>query len=412
MLKTIIRSTFAQNAILNTIATAIPVIILQLVILPILGRNIESSEYGLIITVLSILNVIPATLGNALNNIRLIFNNRYLEEQENGDFQIILLSEAVVNIILVILFSLYYFSNLNSPIPVSFHIFMIVIISILWLCREYYIVDFLIHLDYKKILVNNVLLAGGYIIGCFIVNYMNIWHIWEVIYISGYSASLFYIVSKTDIWKEKLVATPIFSRVFKENNIYIVSCILYRAISYADKMLLFPLLGGSNVTIYYVATLSGKVVNMLIMPLGGVVLAHITKKKEIDLVSFNRMLIYGGGASIIGYGLCVLLSRPILGLLYPQYVDDSMNLIFVTTATICIGVLVSLINPYVLKIKPMKWQAIINGITLILYFISAVILLKSYGLIGFCVGCLIANVMKLFVLVFVFYSSFKEKICN
>ena len=59
-----------NDMLLNLIATAIPVAVLQLIILPMLSNRMGSDEYGLAVTMLSVFNVIPASFGNVLNNIR------------------------------------------------------------------------------------------------------------------------------------------------------------------------------------------------------------------------------------------------------------------------------------------------------------------------------------------------------
>lgn len=396
------KSKLVQNALLNTIAAAIPIVVLQLLILPLLGRYLDSSEYGLVVTILALLNVVPATLGNSLNNIRLLHNNTYIETKDEGDFNCILLAELALDIVIVALLSNYYLSSSISNSLKLQQIILVIIVSIFWLLREYHIVAFLINLRYDCIFINNVLLSFGYCIGFLVFRWTNKW---ESIYITGYVFSLIYIFCTTGLWKEKLNITQHFKKTFSENIIYIISCFLYRVISYADKMLLYPVLGGTLVSIYYAATLSGKVVNMVVTPLSGVMLSHLSKKKEKDDRSFTEVFKYGLVVCIIGYFICVLISRPILKILYPQYVDEAMQYILVTTATVSVSALISLINPYILKFKTMKWQVVINLSTLIVYVAFGLALMKLNGLLGFCFGCLIANVFKLVIMIAI-YSRF------
>lgn len=87
------------DMILNIVATAIPTIVLQLLILPALAWDMPDEKYGLLVTILAFLNVVPSTMGNVLNNIRLLYNNKYIEKKYEGDFNIILLLLMGINII-------------------------------------------------------------------------------------------------------------------------------------------------------------------------------------------------------------------------------------------------------------------------------------------------------------------------
>ena len=57
---------------LNVFATAIPIMILQLWILPSLSHEMTDERYGLMVTEVSFFSVLPGAAGNVLNNIRLI----------------------------------------------------------------------------------------------------------------------------------------------------------------------------------------------------------------------------------------------------------------------------------------------------------------------------------------------------
>jgi O-antigen/teichoic acid export membrane protein len=394
------------NMILNIIAGAVSVCSLQLIILPYLGRVMEETTYGLVVTLLSILNIIPATFGNSLNNIRLLYRKDYEQNNIVGDFNVILVIEALITLIVTIPLTFFYIEKSSISENVILHILLIGLLSIFWIIREYFIVAFLLELQYKNILINNCLLALGYFLGLFLFNFINYW---EIIYITGYILSLIYIFFKTDLWKEKLNTTVLFPTVIKENFIYIAASLLYRLTAYADKMLLYPILGGIEISVYYVATLSSKVISLLITPISGVMLSYLSKIKKSDAKkTFTSVFIIGGSVCIIGYFLCLFLSQPLLSVLYPQYRDRAMEYVPVTTATIVISVFISLINPFILRYLVMKWQVLINLITLIIYVFGTLTLLKFYGLRGFCIGCLIANIVKLLVMLQVYRTAKKR----
>lgn len=63
------------DVFLNIVATAIPIAVLQLCIYPLIATNVDDEIYGLFLTQISVLTIISGSLGNALNNIRLVKMN-------------------------------------------------------------------------------------------------------------------------------------------------------------------------------------------------------------------------------------------------------------------------------------------------------------------------------------------------
>lgn len=388
------------DMLLNIISTAIPTMILQLCILPAIAKFVDNNKYGLIVTILSVLNVIPATIGVSLNNIRLVYEERYKEKNINGDFQILLTICETINIFLIIIISWYYLGNFDI-----INILLIVVMGILWLGREYHIVAFRINLNYKAILLNNLYLVIGYVIGYIIFRFAGYW---QYIYIIGMLISYIYIYMHSTICKEPLKKTIFWKDVSKDSMLLLGSAFLARLINYADKLLLYPLLGGAMVSVYYVATIFGKVISMIITPINSVALSYLAKIKNKPDHLFKWSYIVGIIVCVIGYIFAIIFSRPILGIIYPMYVDEAMKYIYITSATICVNVLTSIITPFVLKFFDMKWQVVINAITTISYIFISMILFEAYGLTGFCIGVLLANVIKLFITTFIYFFK-KEK---
>lgn len=154
----------------------------------------------------------------------------------------------------------------------------------------------------------------------------------------------------------------------------------------ADKILLYPLLGGTMVSVYYAATVFSKVVSLAITPINSVALSYLSKINKKTNSLFKWTYIVGIVVCGIGYIMTIILSRPVLSILYPKYVDAAMQYIWITSGTIVVSVLTSMITPFVLRFFDIKWQIWINGITTIMYIIISLSLLKLGGLMGFCVG--------------------------
>ena len=386
---------------LNIVASAIPVFVLQLLVLPSLAGQMTDDKYGLLVTILSLLNMIPASLGNVLNNIRLIFNKDQTEVEKKNDYNAELLLMVLFNIVIVLVFSIYYAKTINV-----FDLILTVIVSILWLAREYYIVAFRLQINYIYITISNLIMIPGYAAGYALFLITNSW---QYIYILGYVFSISFIFIKSDLWKEPFAITPKFKKITTQSALLFIANFFTRLTTYADKMLIYPILGGATVSIYYVATLFGKVVSMAITPVSSVLLSYLSKENSKNDRAFGIAFSCSSIVCVIGYIICVLISRPLLGLIYPQFVDEAMKYIFITTGTVVVTALISMINPFVLKFFDMKWQVAINALYALMYVSISLGLLHFWGLYGFCAGTLISAIVKMIFMLIVYLKG-KERI--
>ena len=373
------------DVILNICATALPLAILQLVILPLLSRYIEDEPYGKMLTIISILTVVSGSMGNSLNNIRLVKNNNYEESSLKGDFGILVVSEMVIASFVVCGYTYHYGISFVDMI-------LLFILAAAWTYREYAIVVFRIKLDFVGIVINNLVMILGYIVGLLIFLCIGYW---EIIYIMGLLFSIVYINKKSEIARESLNKTVLFKDTLKDLIILLSASLLLNLLNYADRMIIYPMIGGTAVSIYYASTLFGKVISSAVTPINSVVLSYISKKDTMHRNVMYRLMVSTLLIAIVGYFVCRIVARPALSIMYPEWVDRSMEYVPIMTAVAMISMMSSVITPFTIKFCKMKWQLIINGSVLIVYLLSAIILYKYFGLMGFCVGVLASNIVKL-----------------
>lgn len=388
------------DSLINLFAAIVPLVILQLVILPLMASSMGDNEYGFALTILSLLNVCPSVFGNTLNNVRLVSKRSYERLGEKGDFGPLLAGCMVVNVVVVIAGTVYYQGCFN------FGSFLIVATSMLWLMREYLVVAYLEKLEYRGILANNLLLSLGYFVGL-AVFYAG--GAWEFVYFFGNVLSMAFVLATTRIWREPFTKTPLFGKTFRDFLELMVSGLMGRLVTYADRLLLYPLLGGTLVSVYYVATLFGKVVSVVVSPVSNVLLSHLSSSDERDTRSFFVTFAFGFVVCTIGCIVVVLVSRPFLDVLYPQFVDAAMPYVLIATVTSFVSALSTLINPFVLRFSPMKWQMAFSAATVVVYISLSLALLGPFGLMGFCFGVLASNIVRLAMQVAVYCASFVSR---
>lgn len=396
----LLRKKIISDSLINLMAAIVPLIALQLVVLPLMASEMTEEAYGFALTILSLLNICPSVLGNTLNNVRLINKKDYEKLGERGDFNSILLVCVLLNAAIVSVCSVAYGE------PFGFGVVMIVATSTMWLAREFFVVAYLEKLQFKHVLVSNVVLTAGYFFGLFLLSSLGDW---EWVYLAGNAFSLIYIMATTKIWREPGRITSLFKQTLTNYVQLVASGLIGRMISYADRLLLYPLLGGAAVSIYYVSTLFGKIVSVAVGPVSNVLLSHLSGTDVNNRKDFFTALAAGFAVCSLGCVGVIFACEPCLRLLYPQFVDSAMPYVAITTITAFVSALSSLLNPFVLRFSPMKYQILLNAATLFVYVVASLVLLSYFGLMGFCVGVLAATFLKLLLQIAIYVSSSTSK---
>lgn len=390
----IMKKKIFADMFLNILATAIPIVILQLWILPALSQNLSDTRYGLMVTIVSFFNVLPGAAGNVLNNVRLIYAKDDDDVAETKNYSVLLVVMFLASLISTFVISFVYDKNISI-----FTLVLNLVIAALLLLHEYYIVAFRLKINYVQVIISNVFLTAGYILG---YGLFQLFGHWQTVYITGYLLSVIYIMCKSTLWREPLRISPKFRQISLDTVWLMLAGVLGRVVTYADKLLIFPILGGSIVTVYHVATVFGKVISMAISPTSSVMLTYLSKVRKKNNSMFFLTLISGVCSCVLGYIVCICLSRPVLGFLYPQYVNKAMDYISITIGIAVIQTLASLVTPFVIRFFDMKWQIVVNGGNALVYVVLCMTMLKKWGLYGFCIGSLLAGVIKLVLLILIY----------
>lgn len=381
---------------LNIVSVAVPSCILQLLILPKISNYVSGNTYGLMITILALMNTIPSTFGNVLNNVRLLHRNN-LNDPKGNDVTVLFFVVEAMNVVFLLIISMIYLGSLDVV-----GIVLTVLTGIVWLAADYHSVAYRLDLDYVGVFISNVLMSVGYCVGysLFLIN-----NRWQWIYIIGFLCFYLYLIAikKSRIILEVPQRSASFSSCVKDTLFLSGANVLGRAVNYADKVLMYPIMGGEGVAIYFAATLLGKVVSMVITPVNSVALSYISRCTKRPDEIFKWTVIVGGIICAIGYFFAVVIGKPVLDYLYPSYADEAIKYIYITSASVVVQVFTSIITPFVIKFCNTTWQIVINLVTTIIYILVSLSLVTSLGITGFCIGVLIANIVKMIITIWTYY---------
>lgn len=380
----------------------VPLAVLQLLVLPYLGKVVDADKYGIILTLISIVYIIPQTLGNSLNNSRLIHKTDYTQQESYCDYQVLFGITSALNLISGVVCYIIVGSDVTVLDTVLF-----AVLFLFWGASEYLTVVFRLDLDYISYLINNVILSVGYLLGLLLYKWLGYW---QLIYIVGLLLSLLFIaLRKRKFVFERGGMSPLFKKTCCTQVFLIIAGGINSVYNYLDRLLILPILGGLAVSVYYSATVFTKLISLLLGPLSTVILSYLARNDNADVKKFNFSLIVGVVVAIVGYVLCIFIGKYILLLLYPQYKDAALEYIYVTSAVSMCGIIYSLLNPFVLKFCKRVFQIVINAVGLLVYFGVALLLIGRMGIWGVCIASAISMPIKVIMQLLIFYLTIYKK---
>lgn len=390
-----------KDFILNIIASVVLTAATQLIAYPYLSRILSIDEYGLMLTIIGIINAIGVSLGNPLNNTRILLQPEYDNKKLNGDYNIIfsicvLIDIFVVGIITTIVLKKFDFIILGY-----------ITVSILILFRSYYSASYRILINYRKNLYSSIFGFIGYILGI-LVTYLT--KTWIFVFIFGELLACIYIFFTSNIIHDNFQVTKLFKKSLNKYSFIMFAAILSTIMTYMDRFFIYPLLGAEQVSIYTVASYLGKTAGIVMNPISGVLLTYYAKETKMTIKQFYKRIGLFTICSIIVYVIIITLGIPITRILYPTFIDRILPFFKIANLGAIIFILSNTIQPTLLRYCSAKWQPIIQGIYFLSYLIMGIIGMKGYGLIGFCYSTLIANIIKIFIMLFI--TTFTLYNCN
>lgn len=381
---------FIKNIILNALGFALITGTVQLVLYPFLSRSMSQSEYGFVITLIGFANLFTAIFANSLVNSRLRQQEKYNQKDIKGDFSSLFYYGLIANVCFVILMSFLYNNEAGL-----LNIILVAIMSGLAHFRIYFSIHYKLHLNFKRLLIMSAICCVGYLLGMWIANLTGIW---QISFLLGEFAGSVYVYFTSGSIKESLKKT----QLFKTTSIIYLSLIgmqiLFNIPIYADRLFIYPVLGADKVSIYFASVFFGRTMGAITTPIAGVIISYYSRQKNIAFKDFWTRNSYIFLLSLAFIVISYFLAQPITSFFYPTLVLQAVPYMSIANTAIIIFFASVMIYPAILKFTSIKWQLIIQIITVVCYFAASIILTKKNGLMGFCYAMLITNTLRLIML--------------
>jgi len=381
-LKKILETT--KDFLLNIIAALLSTGCMQLVLYPALAKQMSAADYGEMLTVMGVFNVVLLAFGNNLSYSRLLQEKNYVQQGQKGDFQVLaLIMMGISGLVMLV-------SNVYFQLPAHI-ILAIVAAMVLSVWKAYYIVTYRIKLEYGKNLIANLWMSVGYIVGAFVlIRFLP----WPWVFALSAVAGLIYIWFSSDIMREPYTVTPLFKASGKVVFWLVLSGMMGNLVTYLDRFIIHPILGSESVSVYATAAFFAKSINLVFSPITTVLLSYITGGKLVldrkKYLLINLALLALGA---VGFGGTLLVGGHITNWLYPTLYPLAKDYFAISSLGIILGIAGSFMSVPVLAYAPAFWQPLLAGIRLVMYFVLGWVLVSMQGILGMCLCVLITNIV-------------------
>ncbi|HAS05575.1 MULTISPECIES: lipopolysaccharide biosynthesis protein [Clostridia] len=366
--------------------------VIQLVLYPFFNRQLGADQFGVVLTLISLVAIMGSTFGTAANYSRMVTSMK--EHDSNGDYNIFLCMIAVLSV-LVSAAGLLWLKQFSVIVWIGYLALMIFTVL-----RYYSDVEFRLNLNYKRYFLFYLLISIGYLAG---IALFYVTHSWIIAMLCGECLAVFFVMAVGGIYKGKKFKR---SEFFKENmrSLMLLSGteLIAAVILNADRLILQAISGGVAVTIFYAATLVGKMVSLVSVPLNGVVIGHLAKYDgTIKKSTFVKLCLGSIAGSILINVVCYGVSYIFVRIMYADIFDMVKPYLWFANLGQVFYFIANTLTVILLRFTDEKYQLVINIVFLIAFVIIAIPMTMVWNLWGMAIALVIVNLIKILMIMIV-----------
>ena len=367
-------------------------VVAQFLIYPLWDKQLGSDEYGNILYLLSLMNIVAVSLGTAVNYGRMCNKG---DGVKNRSYLLILGGGAVVFGAAAILCKGLLALDLGTA-----GLFALLIEFTMW--RFYADVEFRLSLNYKGYFLYYLLISVGYGIGALLFLKTGEW---VLALLLGEILGVAFVLWKGRVLRpdglpakaEFLEISGVVAALFGSN---LISNLIFNG----DRLILKFFIGGTAVTTYYLASLIGKTAALVTTPLNSVLIGYLMRY-EGNLKKRTVALLAGGSVAISLVGMigCFVASIILLPFLYPAEYETVKPFLWLGNLAQIVYFVGNMLNTTLLRFGKKQDQLYVNVLYGIAFVVLCVPATYWWGLWGFCVAYLLTTTARLafgFVLLF------------
>ena len=261
--------------------------VLQILVYPLLNRFMGSDQLGELLYLMGLVAILCPSVGQALNTSRLVVRRDY--EVANGDYNILLLFFGGIGTAV----SLFVAKDSMTSVPV---VLWTVVLLMTTIFRYYGDVEYRLNLNYRRYFCYYAVLTAGYVagFGVYLVTKN-----WFLVFVTGEAASLVYLAVTGTVFHGFFRRSPWFGKALERGGFLVFSYLITNLTLNIDRLALEHMIGHLAVTQYYVTSLIGKTLVLLVAPVNTIIISYLTRKQERMAGSSSYVYRIGLGVSFV-----------------------------------------------------------------------------------------------------------------
>ncbi|MCH4533018.1 hypothetical protein MKS61_08095 [Staphylococcus haemolyticus] len=385
---------FLKDSSLNIISNLIVVVVIQLIAFPLINKDVTNSQFALLIVLYGIAIVIATSLGNTLNNVRLLHREGISEIERETIFTRGFLILLVFNLIIFTGISIFYSHKIDA------NLILLIIFSLLLTSRYYLNVYFRENLNYTHILLVNIFVFIGYLIGLLIFKF--VLPLYSIVFLLGEILGFIFLYKKTNflsyIKGSSIINKLKVKRILQDYVNFTLINVIINILNYLDRFILLPIIGPVLVNVYFIASTASKMIGLVTTPMNNVILSYLSIKDSHDnLKRFVQINIGVIIASIPMFFIVKYSSLLVVFVLYNTYISKVTTIINLVVIICILQIFNSIFHPFAMRMIHSRIIFFIQIGYGVIYLVIAFIGSNLYGLQGFCWATIIAMLIKLIV---------------
>ncbi|MCR5689012.1 MAG: hypothetical protein K6G71_02070 [Clostridiales bacterium] len=370
----------------------------QLFIYPSFKKQMGAEEFGVALFYIALISLVASTFGTAANYSRMVQSTT--GHDRNADYNIYLI--ICVAVCVPIAFVMIPMKGLS--VTGAALLFLLLAFSIL---RYYDDVQFRLTVNFKGYFVYYVIITAGYCLGLLAYRFTGEWM--ATILVGEVLATVFVLIRGHIFKPPFLKKSEFFSETSRSVWILTAAQLIPAIVLNADRLLLEPMHGGEANTTYYIASLVGKTVAILTVPIDGVLLGYLAKwegkfTKKLFAVFTVGMLAMGAVFTLACWGG----SYVFVYLFYREELANVSRYFLIANAGQIFFFVSNTLMVVVLRFAAEKYQTYINIIYALIFAAAVPFVTYKYGVLGFSVSVLAVNAIKFAVVAAVGFSRLKK----
>ena len=373
----------------------------QFAVYPFWNHCLGSEVYGNIVYLMAIMNIIAISIGSGVNYARIRCS---IERKTGGRPYMIMISTGVLVAVLVLFFL--YLSGFLYLHKFEFVLYCILTAVTTW--RYYADVEFRLHINYRGFFFYYLIIGIGYLFGILIF-YLT--ELWPLTLLPGEFLGLLFVIWRGSIFQQGVIEES-FYPVLKLSLLLIGTSLLSHLVFNGDRIILRLYLGGTTVSVFYIASLFGKAMTLITTPLNGVLAGHLAKyegKLSYRLIKWVTWITLI--AIILSTVFCIGVSYIVLPILYPMEFEVVKQYLMLASSAQIIYFMGNLLTgSLLLRFTSPFNQLIVNVIHGTLFVVICTPIAKFFGLSAFCWGLLFVNTFRLVLCLILGYKAIGKEV--